>query len=780
VHQPTRVFEGKAMSKKQFSELADNDVTIPGPQSALSTPIDRLSTLFALRLVLALGPKFNLRRDINDVMTLSARHLIWPVSIAQKVQKFLASRCVEMPAWAGVAKLSPEEFIARHGVWNGTYDDTTLFYYLDEFCKQNTKDLLALFQTTVDALEKATRDTPVRIQQNIEMLVKVLGLNGAERALILCAALAKVSRDLRPILVDCKSASAAEAHAMLGDVMKVSPHDVGIAMKPGGRLESLALIDAPIAEHNITDLGDLMRLTDRLLPILQEEYANDGEMMAAFTKPAKASELTLADYPHVEDDARYLAAMLKAACAQSEKGVNVLIYGAPGTGKTEFAKVVAAMSGAELYEVECFDREGQSLSGKERYRSLQVSQSFLKGRTNTVLLFDEVEDVFPTNPSEMLNMFLSDERSRGSVNGKAWVNQTLESNPIPTIWISNSINQIDPAYRRRFQFHLELKNPPQNVRANITRKHLSGLEVTDEFVEKLAARRTLTPAQIHAAARFAQLAKSEVADSVEDLVLKQLDRSDAALGFKEEDRESKFRPLVTTYDLTLLNIESRHPVEKMVEAIKKKNKASLCFYGMPGTGKTALGEHIAKSIERPLIIKKASDLVSKYVGETEQNMAAMFKEATTEKAVLLLDEADSFLRARSMAQRSYEVTEVNEMLQQMERFDGVFICTTNLIDQVDEAALRRFTFKIQFKPLTREQRERMFVTEALEGDATKLTEKLRNGLLKLEMLTPGDFASVKRQIVLFDEMLPPEEFLTQLEQEHKVKPDIKWSRSIGF
>jgi SpoVK/Ycf46/Vps4 family AAA+-type ATPase len=771
---------GETMSEDRLDREFDNELTIPGPQAALSTPIDRLSTLFALRLVLILGPKFNLRRDINDVMTLCARHLVWPVSVVQKVQKFLSARCIEMPAWAGVNKLTPEEFVARHGVWNGTYDDTTLFYYLDEFCKQNAKDLLALFQTTVDALEKSTRDTPVRIQQNIDMLVKVLGLNPSERALILCASLAKVSRDLRPILVDCKSASAAEAHAMLGDVMKVSPNDIGVAMKSGGRLESLALIDPPIAEHNITDLGDLMRLSDRLLPILQENYADEGEMMAAFTKPARASDLTLADYPHVEDDARYLAAMLKAATARGEKGVNVLIYGAPGTGKTEFSKVVAALSGAELYEVECFDREGQSLSGKERYRSLQVSQSFLKGRTNTVLLFDEVEDVFPTNPSEMLNMFLSDERHRGSVNGKAWVNQTLESNPIPTLWISNSINQIDPAYRRRFQFHLELKNPPQNVRANITRKHLSGLEVTDEFVEKLAARRTLTPAQIHAAARFAQLAKGEVEDSVEDLVLKQLDRSDAALGFKEEDRESKFRPLVTTYDLTLLNIESRHPVDKMIEAIRKKGKASLCFYGMPGTGKTALGEHIAKSIERPLIIKKASDLVSKYVGETEQNMAAMFKEATTEKAVLLLDEADSFLRARSMAQRSYEVTEVNEMLQQMERFDGVFICTTNLIDQVDEAALRRFTFKIQFKPLTREQRERMFVTEALDGDATNLTEKIRNGLLKMEMLTPGDFAAVKRQIVLFDEMLPPEEFLAQLEQEHRVKPDIKWSRSIGF
>jgi SpoVK/Ycf46/Vps4 family AAA+-type ATPase len=757
-----------------------DETIIAAPQAAYGTPIDRLSTLFALRLVLTLGPKFNLRRDINDVMTLTARHLYWPVSVTQKVQKFLASRCVDMPAWAGVAKLSPDEFIARHGVWNGTYDDTTLFYYLDEFCKQHAKDVLALFHATVEALDKATRDAPVRIAQNIDMLAKVLGLNAAERTLILCASLAKVTRDLRPILVDCKAASAAEAHAMLGEVAKVSPNDIAVAMKSGGRLEALSLIDSPIAEHNITDLGDLMRLSDRLLPILQEQYDNEGAMMAAFTKPAKPSELTLADYPHVEDDARYLAAMLKAATARAEKGVNVLIYGAPGTGKTEFAKVISALSGAELYEVECFDREGQSLTGKERYRSLQVSQSFLKGRTNTVLLFDEVEDVFPTNPSEMLNMFLSDEQQRGSVNGKAWVNQTLESNPIPTIWISNSINQIDPAYRRRFQFHLELKNPPQQVRANITRKHLSGLDVSNEFVEKLAERRTLTPAQIHAAARFAQLTHGEVDDSVEALVLKQLDRSDAALGFKEEDRESKFRPLVTTYDMSLLNIESRHPVEKMIDAIRKKSKASLCFYGMPGTGKTALGEHIAKSIERPLIIKKASDLVSKYVGETEQNMAAMFKEATTEKAVLLLDEADSFLQARSMAQRSYEVTEVNEMLQQMERFEGVFVCTTNLIDRIDEAALRRFTFKIQFKPLTREQREKMFVTEALEGDASRITQKVRDGLAKLEMLTPGDFAAVKRQIVLFDETLPPEEFLAQLEQEHKVKPDIKWARTIGF
>jgi len=120
------------------------------------------------------------------------------------------------------------------------------------------------------------------------------------------------------------------------------------------------------------------------------------------------------------------------------------------------------------------------------------------------------------------------------------------------------------------------------------------------------------------------------------------------------------------------------------------------------------------------------------------------------------------------------------MLQGMERFKGVFICTTNLFDRIDEAALRRFTFKIQFKPLTREQREKMFVTEALDGVTANLSGNICDRLNKLQMLTPGDFAAVKRQITLLDETLSADEFLAQLEQEHKVKPDIKWARTIGF
>jgi SpoVK/Ycf46/Vps4 family AAA+-type ATPase len=264
---------------------------------------------------------------------------------------------------------------------------------------------------------------------------------------------------------------------------------------------------------------------------------------------------------------------------------------------------------------------------------------------------------------------------------------------------------------------------------------------------------------------------------LDDLIERQLRHADQALG---RQPDSVQRPGVTRYSLDMLNVESRHELPRIVEALKARGHSALCFHGAPGTGKTALAEHIAQQIGRPLLIRRASDLMSKFVGETEQQMAAMFREAEAEQAVLLLDEADSFLQDRRGAQRTYEVTEVNEMLQGMERFAGIFICTTNLMDSIDQAALRRFTFKIRFKPLTREQRERMFVVEALAGDAAALDEGLRSRLARLDQLCPGDFAAVKRQVEILATELAPAEFLEQLEAEHRIKPEVREARTIGF
>lgn len=776
--------------------MAKRSMQVRGQAGMLATPgldsapvLDLMCSHFVLTLAAQQGSKFNVRRDINGLMALAGRHLLWPEPVLLRLREFLTRRCKDNEFWRGHEALSNAEFLERHGIWRGPYEEGTLFFYLDEYAKDSPKDLLALLASTGQWLSHALKKQSTLVEKNIDSLSNLLQLNKAERALLLYGTLARYQRDLRSILVEFKVNNAPEAYAAIATIAGVTATEVGEALRAGGRLERIGLVENLISEHSITDLADLMKVSEKLPPVLMREYRDRAELMAVFTRPAAKSELKSSDFEFVGDDVQVLINLLRKAQSTKAVGVNVLLYGPPGTGKTELAKVVAAEAGLDLFEVEYADRDGNSLSGRDRYRSMQIAQVFLKGSQEAALLFDEVEDVFPPISVDAAGLMARAEQQAlsnavsHSVNGKAWVNQILESNPVPTIWVTNRIEQIDPAFRRRFAYHLELKSPPPGAREQLIRKSLAGVPVSDEFVAKLTERKGLTPAQIRTALRFADLAhvgKAPGGADFEALIERQLKNSDAALGRSPDSVTAKARRQVTTYDLGMLNVESRFEIPRIVEALKARGHGALCFYGAPGTGKTALGEYIAQQMDKPLIIKQASDLVSKYVGETEQNMAAMFKEALEEKAVLLLDEADSFLLDRRGAQRSYEVTEVNEMLQQMERHHGVFICTTNLLDRIDQAALRRFTFKIKFMPLLPEQREKMFITEALGGDASQLTDDARRRLSRLEQLAPGDFAAVKRQTDILAAEFSVEEFLEQLEAEHRIKPEVREQRSMGF
>jgi SpoVK/Ycf46/Vps4 family AAA+-type ATPase len=744
--------------------------------------LDRMCSHFVLSLTMRNVARFNPRRDWNSLLSLTGKHLVWPASVMARLREFLNARCKANEQWRGQELLSDTTFVERHGAWRGPYEEGTLFFYIDEYIKDAPKDLLAVLGATADWLERSLKKESTLVEKNIDALAGLLQLNPAERALLLYGTLARYQRDLRGLLVEFKVSNAQEAYAAIARVAGVNEAEVAEALRAGSRLERIGMVENLISEHNITDLADLMKVSEQLPPVLMRHYEGPSDLMAVFTRPAVRSELNEGDFHYVGDDCRMMTALLRNAVARKEPGVNILLYGPPGTGKTELAKVAAQAAGLELYEVEYADRDGNSLSGRDRYRSLQISQVFLKGSTNVGLLFDEVEDVFPPISTDaaqlMARLDSSDAAPTGSVSGKAWVNQILETNPVPVIWVTNRIEQIDLAFRRRFQYHLELKSPPPGAREALVTRALAGVEVGEKFASRLAERRGLTPAQIRTAVKFARLAGDACSDSAEALIERQLVNADKALGNTSSERGA--RRVVTSYDLSLVNTESRFEVPKIVEALRRKGFGTLCFYGPPGTGKTALAEHIAQELQRPLMIRQASDLVSKFVGETEQNMAKMFEEAEAEQAVLLLDEADSFLRSRRLAERSYEVSEVNEMLQGMERYAGIFICTTNLFQELDEAALRRFTFKIQFKGLKPEQRERMFVAEALGGEAQRLTDEQRQRLRALELLAPGDFAAVKRQVDVLGESFEPDEFLSQLEAEHRVKPEVRQHRGIGF
>ncbi len=779
------------MAKRTLSApLGAHMVASPGLMEA--PVLDLMCSHFVLTLASRQGPGFTARRDFNAVVGLAGRHLVWPVSVLARLRDFLVRRCASNELWRGHEALADRDFLSRHGLWRGPYDEATLFFFLDEYAKDQPKDLSAVLKVTGEWLSHSLKRQSTLVEKNIDALAGLLQLNQAERALLLYGTLARYQRDMRSILVEFKVNNAPEAYAAIAEVAGVSPDQLGEALRAGSRLERIGLVENLISEHNITDLADLMKVSEKLPPVLMRHYRDQAELMAVFTRLSVKTRLGVEDFAFVAQDVAVLRDLMANAVARKQPGVNILLYGPPGTGKTELAKVVTQAAGLELFEVEYADRDGNSLSGRDRYRSLQIAQVFLKGSAQAALLFDEVEDVFPALSSEALHSIARADATlappSASVSGKAWVNQVLEANPVPTIWVTNRIEQIDPAFRRRFAYHLELRSPPPGAREGLVRKTLEGVPVSDEFVARLTRRKGLTPAQIRTAVRFAELAQpvdagpakhaAAPAAALEALIERQLKNADLALGNRT--------PVVggsasaAGYDLSLLNLESRFEIDRVVQALQARGHGTLCFFGPPGSGKTALAEHIANTLGQPLIVRQASDLLGKYIGETEQAMAAMFREAELEGAVLLLDEADSFLQDRRGALRNYEVTEVNEMLQGMERFKGIFICTTNLFDRLDPAALRRFTFKIGFKPLSGSQREQAFVAQACAGNAASLTPALRTRLAALEQLCLGDLAAVQRQGVILDAVMEAAEFMEQLEAEHRLKPEVREARNMGF
>lgn len=197
-----------------FTRFAEDDRSTllrAAAGSPCTSALDWMCAQFALRVVCSLGPRFNLRSNINDILTVSAQEMVWPYGVVLRVQRFLAARCADMPAWKGAARLTPEEFLERHGQWNSAFDESALFYYLDEYVKHHAKDMFAVFDASAAALAERLDGERVLLVRNIDMLSHVLDLPEHERKLLLYAALAKYKRDLRAVMVDCKV-----AHSQIG------------------------------------------------------------------------------------------------------------------------------------------------------------------------------------------------------------------------------------------------------------------------------------------------------------------------------------------------------------------------------------------------------------------------------------------------------------------------------------------------------------------------------------------------------------------------------------
>ena len=220
---------------------------------------------------------------------------------------------------------------------------------------------------------------------------------------------------------------------------------------------------------------------------------------------------------------------------------------------------------------------------------------------------------------------------------------------------------------------------------------------------------------------------------------------------------------------------------------------NILLSGPPGTGKTEFAKSLAQDLGRDLIVKSASDLLSMWVGGTEKQIAGAFRDAEAAKAILFIDEADTFLFSRGSAGRGWEVSQVNEFLCRMERFKGILICASNHMDNFDSAAIRRFAVKVRFDWLKNDGKEMFFSTcfaplfarlpESCRGPAI-LNTKQQSRLESINCLAPGDFKVAYQQhafrdLTEMDTELLTDNLLAALATEVSYKRD-EMGRKIGF
>lgn len=486
---------------------------------------------------------------------------------------------------------------------------------------------------------------------NIRWLSEVLGLSAAEQAILVLVLLERHDTLLSQSINALGAMNNSRLYDVLCQLLQLPETDIRAALSTGSRLFRTGLLRVDYRIYQFEYKIDLIAgLSDKMVHAQSQPF----DLFANSFVAGKPAVLSMADFGHLRGNLCYLKDFLSESLRKQERGVNILVYGPPGTGKTELTRMLAQELGVRLFEIATETDEGQRLSHAERLSSFQLSQHLLSSAGRTLLLFDEVENVFtPTHADNNGPGY----RNRDGM--KAWANKLLEENPVPAFWLSNDISDLDPAHLRRFSFHLHVKIPPRSVRERIVGNYAAPLGLSSDCIRRIASHESLSPALIQNSSSVARaILNADAHTDVEQVMSCLLSNALRAMGDDTAPDWKADQRLPYSPD----NLNAGLDLGQLVEGVCEAGVARLCLYGPPGSGKTAFGHHLAREIDRPLLVRRVSDILGSLVGETERNIALAFEQARDEGAVLLLDEADAFLMDRRAAQRNWEVSGVAEML----------------------------------------------------------------------------------------------------------------------
>lgn len=374
-----------------------------------------------------------------------------------------------------------------------------------------------------------------------------------------------------------------------------------------------------------------------------------------------------------------------------EHQARIVVRGPAGSGRRTLLAALAQRAGRDLglIDLKRLPRSSDAFTAALR---TELRRSLLRGLVPCLVHLDEV----CTGNEDPLRDLVQD------------ILRT-HAGPVAVHLAPRARVPLDPGY-----LLLDLETPTESQRLSIWRQALSEKQLPTDAADVLAARYRVGPGTIRRTVRAVADARREqgrlAGDALADLETHLRQVREIRLGDKAKrverlaDWSSLVLPEDTEYSLRELISRIRHARTVMDEwgfdrVLSSGRGLTALFEGPPGTGKTLVAGAIAKQLGLDLYKVDLSTVTSKWLGETEKNLSAIFDGAEDGQVILLFDEADSLFAKRGEVKSSndrFANQEVNYLLQRLDSFEGFAILTTNFGRSIDPAFKRRLSFRLTF------------------------------------------------------------------------------------
>lgn len=507
--------------------------------------------------------------------------------------------------------------------------------------KKDWDGLLQFYKAQVDYQTEKVNPQPDAFLKNLRRMAGLVGFNEVQtEALEYVYALSNVDPSYGKFFKDVLHGQSSKFPALVAMVMQKPQAYREIARNFGlaGTFSCYGIIEYEQYdqdEEGIPLIEETLRAT-----LCDGDIEEDVLIDVVVGKPAKTALTIENNFSHMEEEAVRLTEIITNAIKQKKKGINIVLYGPAGSGKTELAKAIAQKLDLRLFAIG--ENEGTNMqytvddkkASSKRLSSLLRAQAILKDQDNAIVLMDEFEDLLLKG---------TDTEKTADPESKILLNRTLEENGIVTIWACNDIGKFHTSMRQRFFASSFVGYQPTMIRKDIWKYHMNtnGLKVDDNDILALARKYETPPRIIAQVCEAAALLGGRL-----DVIHEQMEDK-AKLLFN--NRYAMENAYIVPGDYDPAHISCDNDVDaltaEMVEASKGNIPYALLIAGDKGTGKSTYAYYLAEKMVRSPIVADMKDIViPTQQAMPEDKLYAIFNVAADSRALLVIDNMQEMFR----------------------------------------------------------------------------------------------------------------------------------------